>query len=116
MSYKETYDTLKALQNEAFSLSTQNKNLIKQISKNLNIDFVERKKCVNCYQDQLIVLLIELKKHLTPIENKECVYEVIGNKDVTIMGKRINNELITNDLAEWLIKYYPYHKKYIRLK
>lgn len=116
MDYIKIYDELKALNTRAFSLSNKDKEYIKQVSKYFNIEFVERKKCVNCYADQLVVLLIELKKHLSVRENINCKYEVISNKDVIIRGRRINNETITDEIAEWLIKNFPNYNKYIKLK
>ncbi len=117
MSDQEIYDNLKALQNRAFSLSKNDKKYIKELSKELSIEFVERgEKCSNCYSDQIIILMIHFKKSLVVIENKNCDYEVINNKDVTILGKRTNNQTITNELAEFLINNFRHHKKYITKK
>jgi len=116
VNYKETYDNLKALQNRAFSLSKQDRKDVRDLSKELNIDFVYRKNCASCYADQIIILMIRIKKELLPGENLACQYEVIGDKDVKIRGVRINNGTITNELAEWLIKVFPKHANYIKKK
>ena len=116
MNKQNIFDNLKALQTRAFSLSKQDKKDIENLSNDLKIDFVKRKNCPNCYADQIIRLLIEVKKSLIVIENLNCQYVVIGDKDVTIRGARINNNTITDELAEWLIKVYPYHSKYIKRK
>lgn len=116
MDYKDTYDKLKALQNRAFSLYKEDKKYIRELSKEFNIDFVYRKNCSSCYADQIIVLLIRVKKELLPEENINCDYVVINDKDVWIKGRRINNETITNELVEWLIKNYSNHSSYIKRK
>jgi len=116
VNYKQIFDNLKALQNRAFSLSKQDRKDIRDLSKEFNIEFAYRKNCSSCYADQIIVLLIRVKKELLPEENANCDYVVIGDKDVKIRGVRINNGTITNELAEWLIKVYPYHQKYIKKK
>lgn len=116
MNYQEIYDELKALQNRAFNLSKNDKDYVKQLSKDLNIEFVVRGNCKNCYNDQLIILAIHVKKLLLPFENKNCKYEVIGGKNVLIKGRVINEETITDELAEWLIRVFKNHAKYIKLK
>lgn len=116
MNYIEIFEQLKALNTRAFGLSKKDKEDVRSISKDLNIPFVIRKNCTSCYADQLIILSIETKKHLVIVENSNCDYIVIGNKDVRIRGQRINNETITNEIAEWLISVYPKALNYIKKK
>lgn len=116
MNYQTIYDELKALQNRAFNLSKNDRDYIKRLSKDFNIEFVVRGNCKNCYNDQIIMLAIHVKKLLLPVENKNCKYVVIGGKNVLIKGRIINDETITDELAEWLIRAFKNHDKYIKLK
>jgi len=113
----DIYYELKALHSKAFNLSSNDKDRIKQISKDYNIGFVERSAgCTNCYVDQIIILMIAMKKKLLPFENKNCDFIVVDNVDVTILGHRVNNETITNDVANFIIANFRHHKKYIKKK
>lgn len=116
MGNQEIYDNLKALQNRAFSLSNNDKKLIRSLSKEFDIEFVERENCKHCFANQINFLMDAVKVHFDVIENLNCDYVVIDNMDVTIMGKRVNNNTITNELAHFLINNFRHHQKYIRLK
>lgn len=116
MDALKTYEKLKALNSRAFNLSQDDKDFIKYVSSELKIPFVARKNCKDCFKDQIIILCMALKKQLQPIENSNCDFVVIGDLDVNIRGVRINNQTLTNDLANWLINTFKNHAKYIKRK
>jgi hypothetical protein len=98
--FTDKYNDLKALQNRAFSLSKKDKSFIKETSKELNVEFSPRSRCEDCYRDQIIILLIEIKKHISVIENKSCSYKMVNGKNIKWRGKIINDETLTDDLAK----------------
>lgn len=104
MTNVEIYENLKALQNRAFNLSKKDKSFIVETSKSLNINFVERGKgCVNCYNDQIIILLIAIKKLVTVTENKNSIYKMVNGKNINWRGIIINDETLTDEIAEKFI-------------
>jgi len=104
MNYDEIYNDLKALRVKAFALSKKDKEFIRETSKSFNIDFNERgSSCVDCYRDQIIILSIAAKKHLTIIENETTGYKMVNDKSIKWREHVINNETITDEIAEKFI-------------
>ncbi len=103
MNYREIYENLKALQNRAFSLSKKDREFIRDLSNELKVSFTPRSKCADCYKDQIIILVIEVKKHVTIIENSNTVYKMVNSKNINWRGFKINDETITDELADKFI-------------
>jgi len=109
MNYDEIYNDLKALRVKAFALSKKDKEFIRETSKSFNIDFNERgSSCVDCYRDQIIILSIAAKKHLTIVENETTGYKMVTGKSIKWRQIKwrehvINNETITDEIAEKFI-------------
>lgn len=116
MNFEILYNELKALQNKAFNLSKTDKELVRQTSKDLNLEFNPKTKCANCYSDQIIILLIELKKKIAVVENFGCSYEMVNNKSIKWAGYYINCETITNEIAEKFISNVNNWEQYIKRK
>lgn len=104
MSNEEIYNELKALRVKAFALSKKDKEFIREASKVLNVAFNPLSRCEDCYRDQIIILTIEVKKYLTVIENESSVYKMVNNKSINWRGVIINNETVTDEIAEKFIK------------
>jgi len=116
MNFETLYSELKALQNKAFNLSKADKQLIRDASKDLEIDFFPRPKCDDCFRDQIIILLIDLKKKIVIVENNECIYEMVNNKSIKWGNNLINSETITYELAEEFKKNVKAWASFIKLK
>jgi len=100
---EEIYNELKALQNRAFSLSKKDREFIRNTSKLLNVPFYPKSKCEDCYKDQIIILAIEVKKSLSVIENNSTSYKMVNGKSIKWRGININDETITDEIAEKFI-------------
>lgn len=103
MTHAEIYENLKALQNRAFSLSKKDREFIRETSKELNVDFSPRPRCEDCYKDQIIILLIAVKKHISVVENNSTSYKMVNNKNINWRGIIINDETLTDEIAEKFI-------------
>jgi hypothetical protein len=103
MTNVEIYENLKALQNRAFNLSKKDRDFIKSASMELNVGFNPKSRCMDCYRDQIIILLIAVKKHVSVIENKSSVYKMVNGKNIKWRGQIINDETLTDELAEKFI-------------
>ncbi len=100
MSYLEIYEKLKALQVKAFSLSKIDRSFVRDTSKELSVQFNPQSKCQDCYRDQIIILSIAVKKHLSVIENENTVYKMVSGKSIKWRSFIINDETLTDELAE----------------
>ena len=116
MNNAEKYNELKALHNKAFNLSKTDKKLIKELSSELGLEFIPREKCQDCYRDQIVILMIELKKTLTVEENSSCAYEMVNDKSIKWASFIINNATLTNELAEQFKSKCRNWKQFIKLK
>lgn len=116
MEYPEIYKQLKALQVKAFALSKNDKKFIRETSKELNVDFNPRTKCFDCYKDQVIILAIECKKHLNVIDNANCSYKMVAGKNILWRNHVINDETITDELAELFIGNHRNWSKFVEKK
>lgn len=116
MNYQETYNNLKALKVRAFSLSKQDRAFVRDTSKELSVEFVPRVKCLNCYADQIMILLLECKKYFTIEDNKAVSYKMVNGKNILWRGFKINDETLTNELAEKFIQLNGNWSKFIEKK
>ena len=82
------------------NLTIEDKQFIKDLSTQLNVKFVEREFCSDCYKDQIMVLLKVLTQQ--KIDNGEITADYVLRPDIDVIynGLRINNATLTNDIAE----------------
>ena len=88
---------LKELFNKT-NLTFEDKQFIKDLSTQLNVKFVEREFCSDCYKDQIMVLLKVLTQQ--KIDNGEITADYVLRPDIDVIynGLRINNATLTNDI------------------
>ena len=94
---------LKELFNKT-NLTLDDKQFIKDLSTQLNVKFVEREFCSDCYKDQIMVLLKVLTQQ--KIDNGEITADYVLRPDIDVIynGLRINNATLTNDIAEEFLR------------
>lgn len=104
---------LKELLNKRI-LTDDDKKLIKDLSNELNVKFVEREFCSDCYKDQIMVLLKVLTQQ--KIDNGEITADYVLRPDIDVIYNgfghisnrtariRINNATLTNDIAEEFLR------------
>ena len=94
---------LKELFNKT-NLTFEDKQFIKDLSTQLNVKFVEREFCSDCYKDQIMVLLKVLTQQ--KIDNGEITADYVLRPDIDVIynGLRINNATLTNDIAEEFLR------------
>lgn len=101
---------LKELLNKRI-LTNDDKKLIEDLSNELNVKFIKRSSCQNCYQDQILLLLKALT--VQKIENGEITNDYVLRPDIDVIYNdltsktdrniRINNSTLTDELAEKLL-------------
>lgn len=116
MNIDEIYNELKALKLKAFSLSKKDRAFIRDTSKELSVEFNPRSKCEDCYRDQIIILTIEVKKHLSVVENSSSSYKMVNGKSINWRGLKINDETITDEIAEKFISNVKKYSNFIEKK
>ena len=86
------------------NLTLEDKQFIKDLSTQLNVKFVEREFCSDCYKDQIMVLLKVLTQQ--KIDNGEITADYVLRPDIDVIynGLRINNATLTNDIAEEFLR------------
>lgn len=86
------------------NLTIEDKQFIKDLSTQLNVKFVEREFCSDCYKDQIMVLLKVLTQQ--KIDNGEITSDYVLRPDIDVIynGLRINNATLTNDIAEEFLR------------
>ena len=86
------------------NLTIEDKQFIKDLSTQLNVKFVEREFCSDCYKDQIMVLLKVLTQQ--KIDNGEITADYVLRPDIDVIynGLRINNATLTNDIAEEFLR------------
>lgn len=100
----ERFDKLKKLF-EASSLNDEDKSFIRSMCKEFHLSFEPRNtRCQNCYKDQIIIIMNEIKKKQAP--KKGCKWSVVephGSVGLIINGELVNNSTINNGLAKRVI-------------
>ena len=86
------------------NLTLEDKQYIKDLSVQMNVKFVEREFCSDCYKDQIMVLLKVLTQQ--KIDNGEITADYVLRPDIDVIynGLRINNATLTNDIAEEFLR------------
>lgn len=92
----DRHERLKAIVDSG-KTSSEDKQLIADLSLKYNLPFEPKKACKNCYIDQAILLLLEMKGE---IPTGECKSKLRDDIDVIINGTRINNVTLTDELVE----------------
>ena len=100
----ERFDKLKKLF-EASSLNDEDKAFIRDMCKEFHLSFEPRNtRCQNCYKDQIIIIMNEIKKKQAPKTGcKWSVVEPHGSVGLIINGELVNNSTINNGLAKRVI-------------
>ena len=106
LKYKN-YLTMETKLKELFNkqnLTLEDKQYIKDLSTQLNVKFVEREFCSDCYKDQIMVLLKVLTQQ--KIDNGEITADYVLRPDIDVIynGLRINNATLSNDIAEEFLR------------
>jgi hypothetical protein len=106
LNYKN-YLTMETKLKELFNkrnLTLEDKQYIKDLSTQLNVKFVEREFCSDCYKDQIMVLLKVLTQQ--KIDNGEITADYVLRPDIDVIynGLRINNATLSNDIAEEFLR------------
>ena len=100
----ERFDKLKKLF-EASSLNDEDKAFIRSMCKEFHLSFEpQNTRCQNCYKDQIIIIMNEIKKKQAP--KKGCKWSVVephGSVGLIINGELVNNSTINNGLAKRVI-------------
>lgn len=73
---------------------------IRKLSAEMGVEFKPRKGCPNCYNDQAILLLSILKAKESGSGQR---YKLKPGLDFRWKGERINDETLTDELAERLL-------------
>lgn len=77
--------------------SADEKQLIAELSIKYHLPFNPKKACKNCYADQAVLILLEMKKASA---DQSCKARLRDDIDVIINGTRINNATLTDELVE----------------
>ena len=100
----ERFDKLKTLF-EANTLNDGDKEFIHELCKEFHLLFEPRNtRCQNCYKDQIIIIMNEIKKKQVP--KTDCKWSVVephGSVGLIINGELVNNSTINNGLAKRVI-------------
>lgn len=96
---KKNMETIERLKRVADGVkpTAEDKQLIADLSVKYELPFDPKKACKNCYIDQAILLLIEMKGEIPTEPGKARLRDDI---DVIIDGIRINNATLTDDLVK----------------
>lgn len=93
----ETTERLKQIVDGA-NVTSSDKKLIKELSKQYDLPFNPQGACKNCYIDQAILILLQIKGEI-PSENG-CKARLRDDIDVILHGIRINNATLTDEIVE----------------
>ena len=90
---------------EANTLNDEDKAFILSMCKEFHLLFEPRNtRCQNCYKDQIIIIMNEIKKKQKPKTGcKWSVVEPHGSVGLIINGELVNNSTINNGLAKRVI-------------
>ena len=100
----ERFDKLKTLF-EANNLNDEDKAFIRDLCKEFHLLFEPHNtRCQNCYKDQIIIIMNEIKKKQAP--KTDCKWSVVephGSVGLIINGELVNNSTISIGLAKRVI-------------
>lgn len=106
-----TEEQLQTLLGRAYSLTDEEKKIIRKCTKTLGIEHNFKSKCNDCYKDALTLCLLKLKK-----QNHGCKYYFNLSRGIRIGGHLLNNDNITDEVAEQLLKENPALRFVLKLK
>lgn len=90
---------------EANTLNDEDKAFIRDMCKEFHLLFEpQNTRCQNCYKDQIILIMNEIKKKQAP--KTDCKWSVVephGSVGLIINGELVNNSTINNGLAKRVI-------------
>lgn len=81
--------------------SADDKFFIKAISEDLGVAFKPRANCKECYSDQAKILLKKVREQKPAASDR--AYELLPDVDVIWRNIRVNNETLTDEIAEQMI-------------
>ena len=102
----ERFDELKRLF-EANVLTEEDRAYIRNLCKEFHLAFEPRStRCQNCYKDQIIIIMTELKKKNAPkTGGKWSMIEPHGSDGLIINGELFSNATLNDKMAKKLIAY-----------
>lgn len=84
---------------DAESISADDRFFIRSVSEELGIKFTPRARCKDCYKDQAALLYKHIKEQ-TPSAFDGRKWRMREGVDVIYKGKRVNDALLTDEIAE----------------
>ena len=84
------------------SLTADDRDYIKQLSEEMGVAFSPRTRCADCYRDQAILLLREVKNAMPKDDGRK--YHLKAHVDVIYKGMRINEATLTDEIAEDMLR------------
>ena len=96
METKEILRSLAKMDPEYYTKS--DRDYIRELSEQMGVPFKPRKGCPNCYSDQAVLLWSKLQT-----QESERAYVLKPGLDFFWKGRRINNETLTDELAETIL-------------
>lgn len=83
---------------EVSAYTSEEKNFITELSDQMGVEFHPSKKCTSCWLDQVVLLRSILKA-----QESTCSYVLKPGLDFRWNGLRVNNDTLTDEIAERLI-------------
>lgn len=100
---KNTKTLLKEIAEKGATTEEQ-RNFIRNKSKELGVKFIERRACNSCFKDQAVILWRILAEQEIPDTRK---YVLKSGTDVIWRGQRVNNTMTDKQLKELLKEGFP---------
>lgn len=101
----ERFNKLKRLF-ESNVLTEEDRAYIRDLCKEFHLSFEPRNtRCQNCYKDQIIIIMTELKKKEIKTGCKWSMIEPHGSDGLIINGELFNNATLNDKMAKKLIAY-----------
>lgn len=100
---KSKIETLKSLSEmEADKITATDREYIRKVSAELGVEFKPRPRCKDCYTEQAFILYRKLKD-MQPKEADGRKWRMRAGVDVIYKGKRVNDDLLTDETAEEML-------------
>lgn len=101
----ERFNKLKKLF-EANILTEEDRAYIRDLCKEFHLSFEPRDtRCKNCYKDQIIIIMTEIKKKEIKTDRKWSMIEPHGSDGLIINGELFSNATLNDKMAKKLIAY-----------
>lgn len=100
MESKELLRSLAQMAPENYTKT--DRDTIRELSKSMGVTFKPRRGCPNCYHDQAVLLWSKLRAD-EAAKTSPCNYKLKPGLDFIYRGQRINQNTLTNEIAEELL-------------